>query len=208
MIRLKVCGIKRIEDALEAARLGYDALGFIFASSPRQITPQQAKAIINRLPPFIIRVGVFVNASKEKIIEVANYCGLDAIQLHGDEDPDFCQALKGFRLIKALRIRNEDDIKLIANYPVNAILLDSYQEDKFGGTGKTFNWKLARLARQFKIPIILSGGLNPDNVAEAIKEVNPYGIDVCSGVEDAPGIKNRELLAKFLASAYKEEWGF
>jgi phosphoribosylanthranilate isomerase len=207
MIRIKVCGITRLEDAIESARLGYDAVGFIFSESPRKIEPQKAKNIIDELPPFIVRVGVFVNETKEKVFEVAKFCKLDALQFHGDESPDYCQIFKEYRVIKALRINTEKDIEVIPKYNVDAVLLDTFSPNAYGGTGITFNWDIARKARNYQIPIVLSGGLNTENVKKAIEEVNPYALDVSSGVEDSPGVKNRELMAKFIALAYQEEWG-
>jgi phosphoribosylanthranilate isomerase len=210
MVKVKFCGIKRDEDALDAARLGVHALGFIFLKeSPRYISPQQAKEIILQLPPLVLRIGVFRNQTVSEIMEIASFCKLDAVQLHGEESPAECRKLKeSLRLIKTLRVKDQKVLELIPEYKfVDAILLDTYQEEKAGGTGQTFNWEIAREARKFKVPIILSGGLTPDNIKQAIREVNPYAVDVSSGIEEKPGMKSHELMAKFIASVWEEEWG-
>ena len=195
MIRVKICGITNSEDALLAAKLGADALGFIFAGSPRQISSEKARAIIHNLPPFIKTVGVFVNEEPEKIKEIQLECGLDLVQLHGDESPEQCRNLMPYS-IKALRIKDEKDIEGIDKYKgtVRAMLLDAYQQGKAGGTGKTFDWSLALKARETGIPIILAGGLGPENIKEAITTVNPYAVDVNSGIEERPGKKSPDLI--------------
>ena len=211
MVKVKFCGIKRMEDAWDAARLGVHALGFVFVkSSPRYIAPDDAQKIISQLPPFIVRVGVFSNQNENEISEVLNTCQLDALQFHGEESPQFCKLFAGKkRLIKAFRIKDENFLAHIPQYEfVDAILLDSYHPDLKGGTGLSFDWKLAKKAREFGIPVILSGGLNPDNIKEAIAEVNPYAVDVSSGIEQAPGVKDHELMAKFMACVWEEEWGY
>jgi len=194
-MRVKICGITNSEDALLAVKLGADVLGFIFADSPRQITPEKVKSIIYDLPPFIKTVGVFVNEEPEKIKEVQLECGLDLIQLHGDESPKQCQELRPYS-IKALRIKDEKDIEGIDKYKgtVRAIHLDTYQKGKAGGTGKTFDWSLALKAKETGIPIILAGGLCPENIHEAITMVKPYAVDISSGVEERPGKKNPDLM--------------
>ena len=211
MVKVKFCGITRLEDALDGARLGVHALGFIFVKeSPRYIVPEKAQEIISQLPPYVLRVGVFRNHSEEEIETVISSCNIDAIQLHGEEDPSLCKRLKGKkRVIKTLRISGKDFLDMIPEYNfVDAILLDTYDEKLPGGTGKTFNWELAQKSRKFGIPIILSGGLTPENVKTAIRTVNPYALDVSSGIEQSPGIKSHELMAKFVASVWEEEWGY
>ena len=200
MIRVKICGITRQEDALHAVRCGADALGFVFYSqSPRCLDPQRAKSIIAALPPFITTVGLFVNEAPARIREIASLCGLDVIQLHGDETPQQCQ-VDGYRVVKALRVRDEESLAAADEYPVAALLLDAWVPDQYGGTGRTFNWQLAsRLAR--RRAVILAGGLNPENVAAAVDEVRPYGVDVSSGVESSPGCKDPGKLAAFIANA-------
>ncbi len=196
MIRVKICGITRSEDAELAAYLGASAIGFIFyPKSPRYITPLKAREIRQNLPPFVHTVGVFVNEEPKTIKEIANFVGLDFVQLHGNESPSICE--KFFpKVIKAFRVREEKDLKQISTYQgkVSAILLDTYVKGEPGGTGKIFDWRLAIKAKEFGLPLILAGGLNPENVLKAIREVSPYAIDLSSGVEMAPGLKHPFLL--------------
>jgi phosphoribosylanthranilate isomerase len=197
MARIKICGITNIEDAMVAVEAGADALGFVFyEKSPRFINPVRAAEIILRLPPFIQTVGLFVDEDAEKINWTADYCGLDLVQLHGNESPEDCLEVNR-RVIKAFRVQNIVSIDPLNKYQVSGYLLDAWSPDAYGGTGRTFNWELAGAARKFG-PIILAGGLSPDNVAEAIKSVNPYGVDVSSGVESAPGKKDAALVKKFI----------
>ena len=181
-MKVKICGITNRNDALSAVEFGADALGFIFAESPRRITKEQARNIIAELPPFVSTVGVFVNEKKETIIDIGKYCGITTIQLHGNEPPSYLQDLGNFKVIKAFRIKKEDDLETLALYKPHAFLLDSYVKGVMGGTGKTFNWEIAKKACKYGT-IILSGGLTPDNVKEAIRIVSPYAVDVSSGVE-------------------------
>ncbi|RKO66844.1 phosphoribosylanthranilate isomerase [Desulfofundulus salinus] len=201
MVRVKICGITDISSALAAAEAGADALGFVFAPSPRRITPSQACRICRELPPFITRVGVFVDAPLEEVRAVAEYCGLDAIQLHGSESPDYCRAL-GRRVIKAFRVGDEIDPVELSRYPADAILLDTFVAGQKGGTGQPFDWQLAaglKLSR----PLILAGGLTPENVGRAVAIVQPYGVDVSSGVEKdgQPGKKDPDKIRRFIAAA-------
>lgn len=198
-IAVKICGITNCEDASVAVRLGADALGFIFAPSPRRITPQKARAIIDTIPPFAKTVGVFVNEGYSAIREIMHYCGLDLVQLHGDEPPLFCHGLMPFT-IKTLRIKDEASLHWIQAYygKVRALLLDTYSKDKAGGTGKTFDWKLALKIKKQGIPIILSGGLGPSNILSALSTVKPYGVDVNSGVEEHPGKKSHILIKELM----------
>ncbi len=201
MVRVKICGITNLKDALAAAKAGADALGFIFAPSPRRITPAQARLICRELPPFITRVGVFVDAPIEEVRAVVEYCGLDALQLHGSESPDCCRAL-GRRVIKAFRVGDAINRDEVAHFPADAILLDTYIAGQKGGTGCTFDWQLAaglKLSR----PLILAGGLTPENVRQAVATVQPYGVDVSSGVEKDghPGKKDPEKIRRFIAAA-------
>jgi phosphoribosylanthranilate isomerase len=205
MVRVKICGITNVRDARLAARLGADALGFNFYErSARYVHPERAKAIIAALPPFVTTVGVFVDEEPERVMEIAAMCELDAVQLHGAEPPRVVHAIRGVRRIKALRVRVERDIELCRRYRVEAYLLDALVPGEFGGTGETFNWELARAASQFG-PIILAGGLTPDNVAEAILTARPYAVDVASGVEAEPGKKDRELMEQFILAAKNAE---
>jgi len=196
MVRVKICGIRSFEDASMAVEYGADALGFVFARSPRQIDPLLAREIIRGLPPFVMKVGVFVNEDIGFIHRVVEYCGLDAVQLHGDEPPEYCKGLP-FQVIKAFRVKDESVLEDLQRYDVDAYLLDSYVRGKDGGTGKTFNWDIARRAAVKYKNIILAGGLKDTNVAEAINTVNPYAVDVSSGVE-ANGRKDRGKIVRFM----------
>lgn len=206
MVRVKVCGITEYEDAIAAVQRGASALGFIFASGPRKITPEKARDIIRSLPPFVKTVGVFVNEMPSSIRAIIDLCGLDLIQLHGDEPPELCHELMPYT-IKALRIKNESILQSIEPYrgKVRALLLDTYMKDKPGGTGKTFDWNLAVKIKALGIPIILSGGLGPSNIEDAIKTVRPYAVDVNSGVEESPGKKNPMLIKELFEKIMRAE---
>ena len=199
MIKIKICGITNKEDALWAVNLRVDALGFIFTESPRRVKPEIVQGIIRLLPPFISSVGVFVNEDREKIEEIAESCGLTTLQFHGQESPSYCEGFKQ-KIVKALRIENKDILEKAVQYQnkIDAYLLDTYSPFAYGGTGKTFDWSIAKEIKEFGLPIILSGGLNPENIREAISEVEPYGVDVSSGVEERPGKKNMEKLINFV----------
>jgi phosphoribosylanthranilate isomerase len=194
-VAVKICGITDYEDASIAVELGAGALGFIFADSPRQITPQKARDIIRAIPPFVKTVGVFVDEGPAAIKEIIHDCGLDLVQLHGDESPDLCCELMPYT-IKALRIKDESSLRTSRIYhgKVRALLLDAYSKDMAGGTGKTFDWQLAIKIKKLGIPIILSGGLGPSNIDGAISTVRPYAVDVNSGVEERPGKKSHTLM--------------
>ena len=203
MIRIKICGITNKEDALKAVALGAWAIGFVFhKESPRYIGPYKAKRIIESLPPFITPVGVFVNQKEGAIKDIAEFCSLGALQFHGDESPEFCRRFKNYRTIKAFRLRNDFNFETTPSYKTSALLLDSYQEDKHGGTGKTWDWALLKKVKHYGAPIILSGGLNAKNIKQAIEEVRPFAVDVSSGVEESPGKKNERLLKEFFDAAY------
>jgi phosphoribosylanthranilate isomerase len=194
-VKVKICGITNYEDAAIAVDLGATALGFIFAASPRQITTQKARDIIHAIPPFVKTVGVFVNESPAAIKEIVHHCGLDLVQLHGDESPGLCHELMPYT-IKALRIEDASSIQSSLAYQgkVRTLLLDTYAKDKAGGTGSTFDWRLAIKIKELGIPIILAGGLGPSNIDSAIRTVNPYAVDVNSGVEECPGKKSPMLM--------------
>ncbi len=197
MIKVKICGITNKEDALYAAGCGADALGFIFyEKSPRYIEPDNAKTIIAALPPFVTTVGVFVNKDFNDIRDITLLTGVTVVQLHGDESPSYCNLVEG-KLIKAIRVKNYSSIEGLKKYDVDVFLLDSFDKNSFGGSGLTFDWKLAEKAKQYG-KIILAGGLTPDNVEEAVKKVVPYGVDVNSGVEQKPGIKNKNKVKEFI----------
>jgi phosphoribosylanthranilate isomerase len=196
-VKVKVCGTTRLKDAMLAVECGADAIGFIFyKKSPRCVTAKTAKEICSKLPPFVQRVGVFVNETAEKINRIADRCGLDAVQLHGDESPAFCKKIR-HRVIKAVRVKDPGSLKDLSRYPVDGFLLDTYKEDQWGGTGKVFDWELAARAKKYG-PVILAGGLNPRNVKAAIQKVQPYGVDVSSGVEQSPGKKDPKKVKAFL----------
>ena len=203
MVKVKICGITNLDDALAAIDMGADALGFVIAVSPRQITAEQVKHIVTHLPPFICKIGVFVDNSIEVIRETMCSCGLDLAQLHGSEDPDFCNTLFP-HVIKSFRVRDESVLTSIPQYTASAYLLDSYNAILRGGSGQSFDWNIAKKAKRFG-PIILAGGLTPDNVRQAIDIVQPYAVDVSSGVESAPGRKDHALLRSFLKAARGDE---
>ena len=198
MVHAKICGITNREDALCAVKCGADALGFIFyEKSPRYVAPEKAAEIICDLPPFVTPVGVFVNAPH--IAATVKLAGLRAIQLHGDEPPEACLG-HDVPVIRALHVGNEFDALALRSYPVHTFLLDTARAGSYGGTGETFDWAKAREAKNYG-RIILSGGLNPDNVREAIEQVAPYAVDTSSGVEAEPGKKDHKKVRDFLARA-------
>ena len=201
-IKVKVCGTTSLKDALFAVESGADALGFVFyKKSPRCISQKEVKDIVAQLPPFVETVGVFVNEASDKVNRIAEQCRLTAVQLHGDESPAFCRRIKR-RVIKVFRVLDADSFKGISNYDVSGFLLDSYNDESRGGTGKAFDWNLALRAKK-QGPIILAGGLNPYNVYTAIHRVKPYGVDVCSGVEKSPGVKDFIKIDEFIKSVRK-----
>jgi phosphoribosylanthranilate isomerase len=199
-VRVKICGITRLEDALAAAELGADALGLnLWPGSSRAVRPEVAREIARRLPPFVTAVGVFVNQPREELLRLARAAGVAALQLHGDEAPEDCRDL-GLPVIKAFRVARPEDLVPIARYPdVAAVLLDSRSE-RFGGSGRTFDWELGGRAAGPR-PLILAGGLGPENVAAAVRAVRPYAVDTASGVESSPGVKDRERMARFIRAA-------
>lgn len=201
MVRVKICGITCVEDAMVAVKAGADALGFVFWNgSLRCIDPLRAKAVIAALPPFLTRVGLFVDAEPEEVREVAGIAGVDVVQLHGNERPRIVDALKGLRVIKAIRIASEQDLAKMMLYQVDAYVLDTYVKDQPGGTGKTFDWDIARRA-SLNGPVILAGGLTPENVASAVRQARPYAVDVSSGVESEPGRKDKSKMKEFVRNA-------
>lgn len=207
MIEIKICGITRLEDALHAASCGANALGFIFyRQSPRYIAPAVAAKIIAQLPRDICKVGVFVNEQAKMIKETAAACGLDLIQLHGDETIYYCEGFRRDVLIKALPLETEEDLQGASRYPVRALLVDARATGRYGGTGRQVSWSLAaRMGKQR--PLILAGGLNSENIAAALRTVRPRAVDINSGVEDAPGKKNAEKVKEIIAIIRGEENG-
>lgn len=197
MTKIKICGITNLIDAILALDLGADALGFIFyRNSKRYVNAEDASWIISKLPPFVNTVGVFVNQSVEELKSMKREIGFDLFQLHGDEEPDYCREL-GDSVIKAIRVRDSIDQVDIDSFPVRALLFDAHSKSGFGGMGRSFDWRLLTGIRVSK-SVILSGGLTPENVAEAIDVVKPYAVDVSSGVEDYPGKKNAAKLKAFI----------
>jgi phosphoribosylanthranilate isomerase len=189
-----------VEDALQAVEAGADALGFVFhEKSPRSVFPEQAAMIVRALPPFVQAVGLFVNAEIDFVNATAERCRLDIVQLHGEESPDYC-GLMVRRVIKAFRVKDVTSLDLMCNYRVAGYLLDAWSPTAYGGTGTTFNWEIAKLAGKIG-PIILAGGLTPRNVRTAVEAVDPYGVDVSSGVESAPGKKDPEKVQEFIRRA-------
>lgn len=190
-VKLKICGITSIEDARAAIECGAEYLGFNFyPKSPRYISPQSVRAIIEQLPDEIISVGVFVNeATPEDVVEILKTSGAKMAQLHGDESPDYCARVGAERVIKALRIGADFNPRHVLNFPATAVLLDAYDAKLYGGTGKTTNWEAAREAAKLT-KIFLAGGLSPENVVEAIRAVEPFAADLNSGVEISPGRKD------------------
>jgi len=198
-VRVKICGIRRLEDALLAVRLGADALGFNFwPESRRYVSPSAVAAIVERLPPFVTSVGVFVNQPEAELRAVAAESGVRVLQLHGDEPPDLCARLP-LPVVKAIAVDQVRTLSRLLSYEVSAFLLDTPSRG-FGGSGVPFDWSLAEGVSEVA-PVILAGGLTPENVAEAIRAVRPYAVDVASGVESAPGEKDPAKLARFIAAA-------
>lgn len=199
--KVKICGITNPADAQAAVAAGADALGFIFyEKSPRYIRLTDAAAISRPLAPFIIRVGVFVNAPEEIVLSATRECGLTLLQFHGDESPEFC-ARFALMNMKAFRVHGPETLEQIPKYATDAYLLDAFSSTTLGGTGEKFNWDLAVEAKRFGKPIFLAGGLTAENVAGAIRKVRPFGVDVSSGVESAPGIKDHAKIKAFITAA-------
>lgn len=204
---IKICGITRLEDAGAAACFGADAVGFVFAESPRRVTPRRALEIIRGLGREITTVGVFVDEPLSTVLDVVDYCGLDLVQLHGSEGAEYCAAVEG-RAIKALRVENAEDLLKANRYDCRAVLLDGYRLSKACGGpagGKPVDWRMLRVMRH-RAPVIVAGGLGPANVAQAVREAMPYGVDVSSGVERGPGIKDPVLMYRFIESARRADY--
>ncbi|MDE2887083.1 MAG: phosphoribosylanthranilate isomerase [Gemmatimonadota bacterium] len=197
MVRVKICGITNPEDALFSVAHGVDALGFIFYKpSPRYVHPERVSNIVSALPPFVTPVGVFVNKAREEIVETVRSTGIRAVQLHGDETPADCLGYPT-PVIRALRVGDGFNPASLSDYPVNTFLLDTDKKGRYGGTGETFDWRFARAATAHG-RIILSGGMDPSNVADAVRTVKPYAVDCGSGVEAAPGRKDHARIREFL----------
>ena len=198
---VKICGLTNVTDALAAAEAGADALGFILhGPGPRLITVEAAAGIIRQLPPAVAKVGVFVDAPEDLVMSAIRSCGLNLLQFHGKETPEYCLQF-GVMSVKAFRIRDAASLEELTRYSTDAWLLDAYTADRPGGTGERFDWDLARQAQQRGRPVFLAGGLTPENVAEAVRQVQPYGVDVSSGVELSPGKKDPQKVKAFVVAA-------
>jgi phosphoribosylanthranilate isomerase len=202
MVKVKVCGIKELEDARVAAEAGADAIGLVFAESPRRVSVERAREIAAALPEGVLKVGVFVDAEPEEVLRVAREVGLDYAQLHGDEPPEAVAEIRGGGLgvIKALRVRNAEALAAVERYEADLLLLDAWSAKARGGTGARFDWELAKSLKG-RDNILVSGGLDPENVQEAIGFFEPYGVDASSSLEDRPGKKNSERVRRFVGAA-------
>ena len=203
MTVIKICGITNVEDALAAVAAGAGALGFNFYKpSPRYISPQNARAIIKQLSPAVLTVGVFVNEQPESLKTIADESGVQALQLHGDESPEYCHNLATDRyIIKTLAVSQNFDTQTVHAYKTAAIMLDTRDNNLRGGTGRVFDWSIARQVNQLVPNLFLAGGLSPENIAGAIEAVHPYAVDACSALEDSPGKKNHERMRSFIERA-------
>lgn len=203
--RIKFCGLTRVEDVNQAARLGVDALGFVFyPRSSRAVTPDQAAELLRHVPPFVTSTGLFVNPDPDALQAVLAQAPLDLLQFHGDETDDFC-AQFGVPYIKAIRMRPEAELNdLLTTWPTaRGLLLDAWHPDQPGGTGLTFDW--SRIPVNWRERIVLAGGLTRANVGQAIRQVRPYGVDVSGGIEAERGIKDSALMADFVAAVQQED---
>ncbi len=202
MTKVKICGITNLEDALLSAKFGADALGFNFyPKSPRYISPDRVREIIEQLPKKVLKVGVFVNESSDVILETASAAKLDVIQLHGEETPAFVRELKAktnLEIIKAFRVSESFQPEKVLQYEVDAVLLDTYSRYEHGGTGKTFDWEIAKKVREIFPKMYLAGGLSAENVKRAILEVKPSTVDACSSLEEVKGIKSQAKVKNFI----------
>jgi phosphoribosylanthranilate isomerase len=202
VVKAKVCGITNPEDGLFAAKSGADAIGLVFAESPRKVSVEEAREIAAMLPDGVLKVGVFVNEEPEEVLSVAREVGLDYVQLHGEETPETVTFLRegGVKVMKALRVRDEGSLAALERYGADLIMLDAWSEKVRGGTGERFDWALAKSLKG-RGNIVVSGGLNPENVREAISFFEPYGVDASSSLEEAPGKKNEERVRRFVSAA-------
>lgn len=196
-VKVKICGITNKKDAMMVSNFGADAIGFVFAESKRRITPEKAKTIIKELPPFITTVGIFVDEKLKEVNRITEFASLNAVQLHGNETYEYCDKVNR-KVIKGIHVAEDDTkeslLNKMRNYSVSAFILDPGK-----GSGKTFNWKIAR---EIDKPIIIAGGLSPENVKQVIQELNPYGVDVSTGVEKNYGEKDKEKVKKFITEAH------
>ena len=201
-VKVKICGITNVADGVAAAEAGADMLGFMFyEKSPRHVSLEAAAKIAQAISPFVIKVGVFVNPAEELVTRAIADCGVTLLQFHGDETPEFCTQF-GMMSMKAFRIRDASSLDELPKFQTEAYLLDAFSPEARGGTGATFNWDLAIEAKKFGRPIFLAGGLTPENVGEAVCKIQPFGVDVSSGVESAPGKKDVAKVRAFIANAH------
>jgi phosphoribosylanthranilate isomerase len=202
MVKVKICGITNLEDALVAVDAGCDALGFLFyRKSPRYIAPEKAKRIIESLPPYIIKIGVFVNAKEKTVKRIARFCHLRLLQFHGNESPDFCARFKKYKIIKTFRVKNNVRLQDFLKYKVFAYLFDTFVKSKAGGSGKHFDWKLLGSLCGIRLPVFLSGGLHAKNVQDAIRTAQPDWVDASSLLEKSPGKKDHLKVKEFIKKA-------
>ncbi len=198
--QVKICGLTSVADGLAAAGAGADMIGLMFYDgSPRHVSLATAGEISRALPPFVLRVGVFVNPEPDLVLRAIAECGLNLLQFHGAEDSDFCTQF-GVMSLKAIRVRSAESLQTLGDFHTDAFLLDAYSPSGLGGTGEKFNWDLAIEAQKFGKPIFLAGGLTPENVADAVRQVRPFAVDVSSGVESAPGKKDAAKVRAFIAA--------
>lgn len=206
MIKVKICGITNLRDALASINAGCDAIGFVFfKKSPRYIKPERARRIIIKMPKLTAKIGVFANQNEQEIKKIAKSCKLNILQFHGDESSEFCSRFKKYRIIKVFRIKNKNDLKNLFKYKVFAYLFDTFQKSKIGGTGKKFNWNLVKGISRFGRPVFLSGGLTSKNVNKAIKIVNPDWVDASSSLEQSPGKKDHLKVENFIKEVKQKE---
>lgn len=206
MVFVKICGITRVEDATAAARYGAAAVGFIFAESPRRISVEEALSISKSIPGCLTRIGVFVNENPVVVMRIARKAKLDVIQLHGEEEPEYCKKIS-LPVIKTIKIHENEFFPNPEDYfsLAYAFLLDTYDPNAYGGTGKTFRWEMIERIKEYGKPVIVAGGLNKDNVGELIRKYRPFGVDVSSGVEVSPGIKSASEIKKFIEKVREAE---
>ncbi len=206
MTRVKICGITNLADAAAVVEAGADALGLILVpGTPRCVSPETAARIIEQLPPLVTAVGVFANHPLEEVLRLVPALRLHAVQLHGDESAAYSRRMP-VPVIRALRVRDAESLQPVTTYPAQAFLLDAYVEGRLGGTGTAVPWELARRAKG-RVPCILSGGLRPDTVGEAVRVVRPYGVDVSSGVEASPGCKDHRKVREFIVNVRQADLG-
>ena len=205
--KVKICGITNLEDAKGAVEAGADFLGFVFyKKSKRYLRPLPAKKIIEKLPKTVLKVGVFVNQTPVEVKKIAEICSLDLLQFHGDESPEYLRSFKAYKTIKAFRVKERFSVAELKRYRPTLFLFDSFKKEAFGGTGEAFDWDLLKPLKKMKTPFLVSGGLTPKNVGELISHIQPFAVDVSSGVEKAPGKKDKKLIKNFINAVKRGSW--